>query len=43
MKGGETRRLIHVHLDYGIFQMKGYLDFGTNVLTPTTGFWVNKP
>ena len=24
-------------------QSKGYLDFGTNVLTSTTGFWVNKP
>lgn len=22
---------------------KGYLDFGTRVLDPTTGFWVNKP
>ena len=22
---------------------KGYLDFGTKTLTPTTGFWVNKP
>jgi hypothetical protein len=22
---------------------KGYLDFGTNVLEPTTGFWVNRP
>jgi hypothetical protein len=22
---------------------KHYLDFGTNTLTPTTGFWVNKP
>ncbi len=24
-------------------QSKSYLDFGTKVLTPTTGFWVNKP
>ena len=24
-------------------QSKSYLDFGTNVLTPTTGFWVNNP
>ena len=22
---------------------KGYLDFGTRVLDPTTGFWVNRP
>ncbi len=22
---------------------KGYLDFGVKTLTPTTGFWVNKP
>jgi hypothetical protein len=22
---------------------KGYLDFGSNVLEPTTGFWVNRP
>jgi hypothetical protein len=22
---------------------KGYLDFGTMVLDPKTGFWVNKP
>jgi len=22
---------------------KNYLDFGTRVLDPTTGFWVNKP
>jgi len=22
---------------------KGYLDFGTKALDPTTGFWVNKP
>ena len=22
---------------------KGYLDFGTKTLTPTTGFWVNRP
>ena len=22
---------------------KGYLDFGSSTLTPTTGFWVNKP
>ena len=22
---------------------KGYLDFGTKVLDPTTGFWANKP
>lgn len=24
-------------------QSKSYLDFGTKVLDPTTGFWVNKP
>ena len=24
-------------------QSKSYLDFGTKALTPTTGFWVNKP
>ena len=24
-------------------QSKSYLDFGTKTLTPTTGFWVNKP
>ena len=22
---------------------KSYLDFGTKALSPTTGFWVNKP
>jgi len=22
---------------------KGYLNFGTGTLSPTTGFWVNKP
>ena len=23
--------------------LKGYLDFGTRLLEPSTGFWVNKP
>jgi len=28
-------------VDY--LSQKGYLDFGGGMLTPTTGFWVNKP
>ena len=26
-----------------VLASKGYLSFGLSVLTPTTGFWVNKP
>ncbi len=35
--------LVNAGTQAGYITSKGYLDFATKTLTPTTGFWVNKP
>ena len=35
--------LVNIGTQANYITSKGYLDFGTTTLTPTTGFWVNHP